>query len=72
MIAFAGAIHANGGRGLMLAAAAAIIGLGECFHGAIRGALVVDLSEPSLVGRYLALSSFALQAGWSEAESQAP
>jgi MFS family permease len=38
--------------------------LAECLHGAIYAPLVVDLAEPQLLGRYMALSSFSWQVGF--------
>ncbi len=50
---------------LAFALAASVFGIGECFHGSIRGALLADLAHPALLGRYLALSSVAFQLGYS-------
>jgi MFS family permease len=44
--------------------AVAVFALGECLHGAIYAPLVVDLADPPLLGRYMALSSFSWQLGW--------
>jgi len=44
--------------------AVAVFALGECLHGAIYAPLVVDLAEPRLLGRYMALSSFSWQLGF--------
>jgi MFS family permease len=44
--------------------AVAIFALGECLHGAIYAPLVVDLAEPRMLGRYMAVSSFSWQLGW--------
>jgi len=35
--------------------------LGECLHGAVQGPMVVDLADPRLLGRYMALSSISWQ-----------
>jgi MFS family permease len=44
--------------------AVAVFALGECLHGAIYAPLVVDLAQPRLLGRYMALSSSSWQIGW--------
>src|SRR6266542_2467705 len=44
--------------------AVGVFALGECLHGAIYAPLVVDLAEPRLLGRYMAVSSFSWQLGW--------
>lgn len=44
--------------------AVAVFALGECLHGVIYAPLVVDLAEPRLLGRYMAMSSFSWQLGW--------
>jgi MFS family permease len=44
---------------LVLALAAAILGIGECFHGPAHQALVSDLGPPHLRGRYFAVHSLS-------------
>jgi MFS family permease len=44
--------------------AVAVFALGECLHGAIYAPLAVDLAEPRMLGRYMAVSSFSWQLGW--------
>jgi MFS family permease len=46
---------------LVLAAAMVAFALGECLHGAVQGPMVVDLADPRLLGRYMALSSISWQ-----------
>jgi MFS family permease len=40
-------------------------GIGECLHGAVQAPLVTDLSEPRLLGRYMALSALSWQVGFA-------
>lgn len=49
----------------MLALAAAVFGIGECLHGAVQAPLVTDLADPRLLGRYMALSAFSWQIGFT-------
>jgi MFS family permease len=49
----------------MLALAAAVFGIGECLHGAVQAPLVADLADPRLLGRYMALSAFSWQLGFT-------
>ena len=49
----------------MLALAAAVFGIGECLHGAIQAPLVSDLADPRLLGRYMAMSAFSWQLGFT-------
>lgn len=49
---------------LLFGGAVAIFAVGQCLHGAIYAPLVVDLAEPRLLGRYMALSSASWQVGW--------
>jgi MFS family permease len=48
----------------LLAVAVAVFALGECLHGAVQPALVVDLADPSLLGRYMAMSALSWQVGF--------
>ena len=50
---------------LLLAVVMAAFGIGECLHGAVQGPLVADLADPSLVGRYMALSALSWQVGFA-------
>ena len=45
------------------AVAIGIFGVGECFHGTVRGALLADMARPGLLGRTMALSAFSFQTG---------
>jgi MFS family permease len=49
----------------MLALAAAVFGIGECLHGAVQAPLVTDLADPRLLGRYMAMSAFSWQVGFT-------
>ncbi len=49
----------------MLALAAAVFGIGECLHGAVQAPLVTDLADPRLLGRYMAMSAFSWQIGFT-------
>jgi MFS family permease len=42
-----------------------VFALGECLHGAVQGPLVADLASPALIGRYMALSAFSWQLGFT-------
>src|SRR6266516_1367904 len=53
------------GAALVFALAVTIFGIGECFHGTVRGAFLADLADPALLGRYLALSAVSFQLGLS-------
>jgi MFS family permease len=49
---------------LLFGIAVGVFALGECLHGAIYAPLAVDLADPPLLGRYMALSSFSWQVGF--------
>ncbi len=49
----------------LLGLAVAIFALGECLHGAVQPALVVDLADPRLIGRYMAISALSWQVGFT-------
>jgi MFS family permease len=49
----------------LLAVAVAVFALGECLHGAVFPALVVDLADPRLLGRYMAVSALSWQVGFT-------
>jgi MFS family permease len=42
-----------------------VFALGQCLHGAVQAPLVVDLAEPRLLGRYMALSALSWQVGFA-------
>ena len=48
----------------LLALAVSVFALGECLHGAVQPALVVDLADPRLIGRYMAISALSWQVGF--------
>ena len=48
----------------LLAVAVSIFALGECLHGAVQPTLVVDLADPRLIGRYMAISALSWQVGF--------
>jgi MFS family permease len=48
-----------------LVAVALLFALGACLHGAVAGPIVVDLAEPRLMGRYMAVSALAWQVAFS-------
>jgi MFS family permease len=49
---------------IVFGVAVGVFALGECLHGAIYAPLAVDLAEPQLLGRYMAISSSSWQIGW--------
>ena len=49
----------------LLAVAVAVFALGECLHGAVQPPLVVDLADPRLLGRYMAISALSWQVGFT-------
>jgi MFS family permease len=50
---------------IVFAFAVSVFAVGECFHGTVRNALVVDLADPPLLGRYLAVLGAEFQLGFS-------
>jgi MFS family permease len=50
---------------VLLAVAVSVFALGECFHGAVQPALVVDLADHRLIGRYMAISALSWQVGFT-------
>ena len=50
---------------VVLAVAVAVFALGECLHGAVQPTLVVDLADPRLLGRYMAISALSWQVGFT-------
>jgi MFS family permease len=57
--------QASGAATILLIAAMVVFALGQCLHGAVQAPLVVDLSEPRLLGRYMALSALSWQVGFA-------
>jgi MFS family permease len=49
----------------LLAVAVSVFALSECLHGATQPALVVDLADPRLIGRYMAVSALSWQVGFT-------
>jgi MFS family permease len=49
----------------LLAVAVSVFALGEILHGAVQPALVVDLADPRLLGRYMAISALSWQVGFT-------
>jgi MFS family permease len=49
----------------VLAIAVSVFALGECLHGAVQPTLVVDLADPRLLGRYMAISALSWQVGFT-------
>jgi MFS family permease len=49
---------------LLLAVAVSVFALGEVLHGAVQPALVVDLADTRLIGRYMAVSALSWQVGF--------
>ena len=50
---------------LILTGAMVLFAVGECLHGAVHAPLVVDLADPRLLGRYMALSALSWQVGFA-------
>jgi len=50
---------------VLLAVAVSVFALAECLHGASQPALVVDLADPRLLGRYMAISALSWQVGFT-------
>ena len=49
---------------VLLAVAVSVFAIGECLHGAVQPTLVVDLADPRLLGRYMAISALSWQVGF--------
>jgi predicted MFS family arabinose efflux permease len=49
----------------LLALSVAVFALGACLHGAVQPALVVDLADPRVLGRYMAISALSWQVGFT-------
>jgi MFS family permease len=50
---------------VFFALVAGIFAIGECLHGTVQAPLVSDLARPELLGRYMALSAFSWQIGFT-------
>jgi MFS family permease len=48
----------------LLAVAVSVFAVGECLHGAVQPTFVVDLADPTLLGRYMAVSALSWQVGF--------
>jgi MFS family permease len=48
----------------IFAAAACVIGVGECLHGAVQNPLIADLAPEHLLGRYMAVRTIGWQLGF--------
>ena len=60
-----GTLAAGATAVVLFALTQVLFGLGECLHGAVQGPLVADLAAPGLTGRYMALSAFSWQLGFT-------
>ena len=49
----------------VLALAVSVFAVAECLHGAVQAPLVVDLADPRLIGRYMAISALSWQVGFT-------
>ena len=49
----------------LLAVAVSVFAIGECLQGAVQPTLVVDLADPRLIGRYMAVSALSWQVGFT-------
>jgi MFS family permease len=65
LVPLAGAWVTGVAAAVLLAGIMAAFGIGECLHGSVQGPLVADLAEPSLIGRYMALSALSWQVGFA-------
>jgi MFS family permease len=65
LVPIAGYWLLGAGATVLLAVAASVFGVGECIHGSVQAPLVVDLAEPELLGRYMALSALSWQLGFT-------
>jgi MFS family permease len=65
LVPLAGSWVTGAAAAVLLAGIMAAFGIGECLHGAVQGPLVADLAEPSLIGRYMALSALSWQVGFA-------
>ena len=65
LVPLAGSWVTGAAAAVFLAVIMAVFGLGECLHGSVQGPLVADLAEPSVIGRYMALSALSWQVGFA-------
>jgi MFS family permease len=65
VVPFAGLWSSAAGSFFLLAVAVTVFAVGECLHGASQPALVVDLADPRLLGRYMAISALSWQVGFT-------
>jgi MFS family permease len=65
LVPLAGVWVTGAAAAVLLAGIMAAFGIGECLHGSVQGPLVADLAEPSLMGRYMALSALSWQVGFA-------
>jgi MFS family permease len=59
-----GGIASGATAAALFALDAALLGVGECLHGAVQAPLVTDLADHRLMGRYMAVSAFSWSAGF--------
>jgi MFS family permease len=60
-----GTVAAGATATALFALTQVVFAVGECLHGAVQGPLVADLASPALIGRYMALSAFSWQLGFT-------
>jgi MFS family permease len=65
LVPLAGAWLEGAGAYALLALAVSVFAIAECLHGASQPALVVDLADPRLLGRYMAISALSWQVGFT-------
>jgi MFS family permease len=65
LVPVAGLWLAGVAAAMTISLAAAVFALGECLHGAVQAPLVADLADPRLLGRYMAMSAFSWQVGFT-------
>jgi MFS family permease len=60
-----GALAAGATAAILFALTQVVFATGECLHGAVQNPLVADLARPGLIGRYMALSAWSWQVGFT-------
>lgn len=60
-----GVLSAGVAATALFAGTQVVFGAGECVHGAVQNPLVTDLAQPRLIGRYMAMSAFSWQVGFT-------
>src|SRR5262249_43289167 len=60
-----GSLFSGAAATALFAGVAGIFALGECIHGTVQAPLVADLAVPAMIGRYMALSAFSWQVGFT-------